>query len=296
MKKNTYSLAYEACEAYFSETGEIPTIEAIKPIININSPTTISNAIKDWKVTLSQGIKSQHKNHEIPLHLISAITEIWEEALTEANKTLSGQLGDLQEKQAELDARERRLNDEASRIKQLVNLTEQKYQEEANYLKKEINRITGEYICLKEKKESYQLAVSENEKNNAVLSEQIRQEHDKYNRLENQYNKEHEWSIKRIEEEKDNIKQQKQAEIDRLKSESAYCKQANKLLQAKLDLMVKQINKNSERIVDLESRLANEKLRQAELVLNEAKLQKELNITEEKIHLLLDKRLRKNKQ
>ncbi len=296
MKKNTYTLAYEACEAYFSETGEIPTIEAIKPIININSPTTISNAIKDWKITLSESIKSQHKNHEIPLHLISAITKIWEEALIEANKTLSGQLGNLQEKQAELDARERRLNDDTSRIKQLVNLTEQKYQEEANYLKKEINRITGEYICLKEKKESYQLAVSENEKNNAVLSEQIRQEHDKYNRLENQYNKEHEWSIKRIEEEKDNIKQQKQAEIDRLKSESTHCKQANNLLQAKLDLMVKQINKNNERIVDLESRLANEKLRQAELVLNEAKLQKELNITEEKIHLLLDKRLRKNKQ
>lgn len=296
MKKNTYSLAYEACEAYFSETGEIPTIEAIKPIININSPTTISNAIKNWKIALSQGSKSQHKNHEIPLHLMSTITEIWEEALTEANKTLSGQLGNLQEKQAELDARESRLNDESSRIQQLVNLTEQKYQEEVSHLKKEINRITDEYICLKEKNERYQLALSENEKNNAVLAEQIRQEYDKYNRLENQYNKEHEWSIKRIEEEKDNIKQQQQAEIDRLKSESGHCKQANKLLQAKLDLMAKQINKNIERIIDLESRLANEKLRQAELVLNEAKLQKELNIKEEKIHLLLDKRLRKNKQ
>lgn len=295
-KKSTYYLAYDACDAYFSETGQIPTIETIKPIINVNSPTTISNAIKDWKASLAQGInKSQHKNHEIPLYLISAITQIWEEALNEANKTLGDQMRDLQKKKEELDNKERFLNDEESRIQQLVSLTEQKYQEETNYLKKELNRITTESIGVKEKNEHYHLAISEIEKTNVVLAEQIRQENDKYTRLENQYDKEHEWAINRIKEEKDIVTVQCKTEIDTLKSEASRCQHNNKLLQAKLDLMAKQLNGNSERIIELESRVANEKLRQAELVLNEANLQKELNIKDERIRLLLNKGVKKNK-
>ena len=49
IKNSTYTRAYEACEAFFAETGQMPTIDAIKPIIGVNSPSTISSAIKAWK-------------------------------------------------------------------------------------------------------------------------------------------------------------------------------------------------------------------------------------------------------
>jgi Plasmid replication region DNA-binding N-term len=49
IKKSTYTRAYEACEAFFAETGQMPTIDAIKPLIGVNSPSTISSAIKAWK-------------------------------------------------------------------------------------------------------------------------------------------------------------------------------------------------------------------------------------------------------
>ena len=33
IKISTYTRAYEACEAFFTKTGQMPTIDAIKPII-----------------------------------------------------------------------------------------------------------------------------------------------------------------------------------------------------------------------------------------------------------------------
>jgi len=49
IKQSTYQRAREACDAFFTETGQVPTIEAIKPIIGINSPSTISSAgNKHW--------------------------------------------------------------------------------------------------------------------------------------------------------------------------------------------------------------------------------------------------------
>ena len=53
IKISTYTRAYEACETFFAETGQLPTIDAIKPLIGINSPSTISSAIKAWKAALS---------------------------------------------------------------------------------------------------------------------------------------------------------------------------------------------------------------------------------------------------
>ena len=57
IKKSTYMRAYGACEAFFAETGQMPTIDAIKPLIGVNSPSTISSAIKAWKAALSQTVK-----------------------------------------------------------------------------------------------------------------------------------------------------------------------------------------------------------------------------------------------
>jgi len=290
IKKTTYTLAYEACKTFFSDTGQVPTIEAIKPIIGINSPSIISSAIKDWKADLSQAAKKhQGLNAALPSPLLETATKFWQQALIEAKATLDVAYNELQNKQAELAAKETALIEEKNRIQQLLGFSEHKFQEEINYLKKELSRLTSESAALAEQNHSYRDITVETEKKNAVLSEAIRQEKEKFQRLEAQYDKEHEWALKRIEEEKNSYRHQIQNEMGRLQSEASRSKQDTELLQAKLDMLTKQAAESSTKLIELERSLANEKLKLAGITLNEAKLQKELNAKDERIRALTGK-------
>jgi chromosome segregation ATPase len=171
----------------------------------------------------------------------------------------------------------------------LLQLAEQKFQDEIAYLKKEIDRLSTDSKLLTEQAERYHSRATETEKENAVLKETIKQEKDKVQRLEIQYDKEHDWALMRIEEEKDNHRQQTQQEMLRLQAETTRSKQALDLMQAKFDMMFRQQEVNRERISELERSLSDEKLKMAKLTLNEAKLQKELNTKAERIRMLLNK-------
>jgi chromosome segregation ATPase len=290
MKKNTYTRAYEACGAFFTETGQMPTIGAIKPIIGVNSPSIISSAIKDWKNALSQTIRKDHSVDPVaPAVLVAAVTDIWEQAMREAKTAIKDKVDELQAKQTALDAKEGILNEEKMRVQQLVHVTEQKFQDGINYLKKEIDQLTAKSLILTEQADHFRAIASDVEKKNAVLTEEIRQEKGKFLRLENQYDKEHEWALKRIDEEKGNYKKQTQNEMQRLQFEATRSKQSSELLQAKVNLMDKQANENRDRIIELERNLSDGKLTMAGLTLNEAKLQNELNAKEERMRLLLNK-------
>src|SRR5665811_854956 len=121
----------------------MPTIDAIKPIIGVNSPSTISSAIKAWKNDLSQTIKKdQGILPGIPVGLTETVNALWQYALTEARQVFNDKHEELQAQQADLTAKEAVLNDETARIQQLLQLTEQKFQEEIAYLKKESERLT----------------------------------------------------------------------------------------------------------------------------------------------------------
>lgn len=286
--------AYEACERFFVETGQMPTIDAIKPIIGVNSPSTISSAIKDWKNALSQTVrKDQGVNSGVPTVLQDMVNILWEQALTEAKTSLKERTEALQGKQAALAEKEKALNDETVRVQQLVSLTEQKFQEEIGFLKSEIARLAADSKALKEEADKLRATTTGVEKKNAVLEEEIRQEKDKYNRLESQYDKEHGWALKRIEEEKESYRKQIQNEMTRLQSETARSKQSEGIVQAKVELMVKQSIEDKNRIMSLERELSDEKLKLAELTLNEAKLQGELNDKNDRIRSLVNKTKKK---
>ncbi len=290
IKKTTYSRAYEACEAFFTETGQMPTIDAIKPIIGINSPSTISSAIKDWKSALSQTIrKDQGVLPGIPACLTDVVNALWQQALTEARQAFNERYDELQAQQADVAAKEMALNEESARVQQLLNLTEKKFQEEIAYLKKENDRLTTDALRLTEQSDRYRSLATEVEKENAVLKETIKQEQDKVQRLEIHYDKEHDWALMRIEEEKDSLRQQTQQEMLRLQSETARSKQDLELLQAKFDRMARQNEAYKDNISELEKRLSEEKFRLADLMLNEAKLQRELNAKDERIRELSNK-------
>lgn len=296
IKKSTYARAYEACETFFTETGQMPTIDAIKPIIGVNSPSTISSAIKAWKNTLSQTIKKdQGVLPGIPSCLTDTVNTLWQQALTEARQIFNERYDELQAQQADLAAKEAVLNEESARIQQLLHLSEQKFQDEIAYLKKESERLTADSKRLTEQAEQYRSIATEAEKENAVLKETIKQEQDKVQRLEIQYDKEHDWALMRIEEEKDSHRQQTQQEMLRLQAETTCSKQDLVLLQAKFDMMTKQQEVNRDSISELERSLSDEKLKIAKLTLNEANLQKELNAKNERIRLLLIKRNKKMK-
>jgi len=294
IKKSTYTRAYEACEAFFAETGQMPTIDAIRPIIGVNSPSTISSAIKAWKNALSQTIKKdQGILPGVPASLTETVNALWQQALAEARQVFNERYDELQAQQTALATKEAVLNEESARIHQLLHLSEQKYQDEIAYLKKESARLTADSVILTEQAERYRALATEVEKDNAVLKETIKQEQDKVQRLEVRYDKEHDWALMRIEEEKDSHRQQTQQEMLRLQAETTRSKQALDLMQAKFDMMSRQQDVNRDRISELERSLSDEKLKMAKLTLNEAKLQKELNSKNERIRSFLIKQNKK---
>jgi chromosome segregation ATPase len=153
--------------------------------------------------------------------------------------------------------------------------------------------LTAESVILTEQAERYRALATEVEKDNAVLKETIKQEQDKVQRLEIRYDKEHDWALMRIEEEKDSHRQQTQQEMLHLQAETTRSKRDLDLLQAKFDRMVKQNDVYRDSISELERSLSDEKLKMAKLTLNEAKLQKELNTKDERIRSLLKKQTKK---
>src|SRR5450631_1652441 len=125
IKISTYTRAYEACEAFFAETGQMPTIDAIKPLIGVNSPSTISSAIKAWKNALSQTIKKdQGMLPGVPASLTETVNVLWQQALAEARQVFNERYDELQAQQTALAAKEIALDVEAARIQQLLHLTE----------------------------------------------------------------------------------------------------------------------------------------------------------------------------
>src|SRR5664280_1430799 len=127
IKISTYTRAYEACETFFSETGQMPTIDAIKPIIGVNSPSTISSAIKAWKNDLSQIIKKdQGLLPGIPSCLTDTVNTLWQQALAETRQAFNERYDELQAQQTALATKEAVLTEESARIHQLLHLSEQK--------------------------------------------------------------------------------------------------------------------------------------------------------------------------
>jgi len=291
IKKSTYTRAFEACEVFFAETGQMPTIEAIKPIIGVNSPSVISSAIKDWKTALSNTVrKDQGINPGAPKALLDAVEAIWGQALEEANRVVREKQEGLQVRQTALDAKEKALDEEAERIRQLVNVTEQRFGEEISYLKKEVDRLADAAAAAKEEADRHRATSTALEKDNAVLAEEIRQEKEKFSRLETQYDREHDWALKRIEEEKESHRQKTQHEMNRLQSETVRNKQAADMANTKLEQLGRQADEYKGLANLLERDLANEKLKLAGLMLGMANLQSELNAKDEKIRLLLAKK------
>jgi hypothetical protein len=135
----------------------------------------------------------------VPAGLTDTVNTVWQHALAEARQVFDASYDELQAQQAALTAKETALMDESARIHQLLHLSEQKFQDEIEHLKKESGRLTADALSQTEQTERYRSIATEVEKENAVLKETIKQERDKVQRLESHYDKEHDWTLMRIE-------------------------------------------------------------------------------------------------
>ena len=293
--KDTYTLAYEACGAYFTGTGKMPTVEAIKAQIGIKSPTTISTAIKDWKATLAKSMdESKATIPGIPPALTAAFVAVWQQAQAASAALYRERLAQLEARETQLDAQAKELEADQARTGHLVELTERRCQEEILFLKKELVRLTEESAKLREESTLHRNLAADAEKQCAVYAEQIRQETEKVKRLETQYDREHDWSLKRIEEEKENHRKNTEQEMKRLQGETNRNKLALEVSQAKVAQMAHQAMADQERIIGLERSISDEKVKQASLLLNEANYQNEINVLRERIRLLITKGKKNN--
>jgi len=293
--KDTYTLAYEACGAYFTGTGKMPTVEAIKAQIGIKSPTTISTAIKDWKATLAKSMdESKATIPGIPPALTAAFVAVWQQAQAASAALYRERLAQLEARETQLDAQAKELEADQARTGHLVELTERRCQEEILFLKKELVRLTEESAKLREESTLHRNLAADAEKQCAVYAEQIRQETEKVKRLETQYDREHDWSLKRIEEEKENHRKNTEQEMKRLQGETNRNKLALEVSQAKVAQMAHQAMADQERIIGLERSISDEKVKQASLLLNEANYQNEINVLQERMRLLITRGKKNN--
>ena len=293
--KDTYTLAYEACGAYFTGTGKMPTVEAIKAQIGIKSPTTISTAIKDWKAALANSIdESKGAIPGIPPALTAAFVAVWQQAQAASAALYRERLTQLETRETQLDAQSKELEADQARTGHLVELTERRCQEEILFLKKELARLAEESAKLREESTLHRNLAADAEKQCAVYAEQIRQETEKVKRLETQYDREHDWSLKRIEEEKENHRKNTEQEMKRLQGETNRNKLALEVSQAKVAQMAHQAMADQERIIGLERSISDEKVKQASLLLNEANYQNEINVLQERMRLLITRGKKNN--
>ena len=293
--KDTYTLAFEACGAYFTGTGKMPTVEAIKAEIGIKNPTTISTAIKDWKAALANSIdESKGAIPGIPPALTAAFVAVWQQAQAASAALYRERLAQLEARETQLDAQAKELEADQARTGHLVELTERRCQEEILFLKKELVRLTEESAKLREESTLHRNLATDAEKQCAVYAEQVRQETEKVRRLETQYDREHDWSLKRIEEEKENHRKNTEQEMKRLQGETNRNKLALEVSQAKVAQMAHQAMADQERIIGLERSISDEKVKQASLLLNEANYQNEINVLQERMRLLITRGKKNN--
>jgi hypothetical protein len=83
---DTYTLAYACCDDVLMETGKFPTIDTIRNRIGVNSPNTISNAIKAWTQAFAERQLDKQSRPDLPSILLESIEGIWKLSTIEAAK------------------------------------------------------------------------------------------------------------------------------------------------------------------------------------------------------------------
>jgi len=258
-RSDTYSLAYECCNAVFLEEGRFPTIDAIRDRIHINSPAVIKRAMNDWTLHFVERHRQKLENPNMPAVVVDASESLWKLAMSEAKKAF--------------EARDRELSIRESEWKSQIQFLEEQLSEKQRQMEaenKKLNQALAEKISLSQdlaenlKITTQQLkdtesSLSVNRENLSRVEgalEEARKVHEAQTKewLEKS-EKDHLWHLKRIEEEKEAAKNEQARVISNLNRSLETAKLDQESLRARLTQIMNQVGDQLERQGKLEGQV-----------------------------------------
>lgn len=261
---NTYELAYECCDTVFFEDGRFPTIDSIRERIHVNSPAIIKRAMNDWTLHFAERHREKLQNPNMPSLLIDASESIWKLALTEANQAFS-------ERSRELDLREAEWKSEIATIQQLLKESEANWNAEKLRLDTELKSqsalLTETMDKLGQKSASLDETESTLSETKQALSRmdgalaEARSAHDmQAKEWAAKFDQDHDWHLKRIEEEKDSLRTQHAKTMSEQNRSLEMARMDQESLRARLTQIMNKVGDSLERQSKLE--IETEQLRQ----------------------------------
>ncbi|MBF6649119.1 DNA-binding protein [Methylobacter sp. BlB1] len=275
MKKNTdtYSLAYECCDQVFLEEGRFPTIDAIRERIHINSPAVIKRAMNDWTLHFVDKHRRKLEHPKMPAALVDAAESLWQLALQQAQAAYG-------ERQAALDRKEADWQSRLQALEQARADQELAWQQEAGRMAQELTaqadvvlELSGQLGTTAARLENTEQWLAESRQDlsraQGALAEARAANETQAREWTIKFEKDHEWHLRRIEEEKDLLKKRQAKALADQKRALELAQIDQEALRIRLTQIMHQVGDSLERQNKLEAENAalREQLAQAEQAL-----------------------------
>jgi len=219
---DSYNRAYDACDDVLIEDGRFPTVEAVRQRIDTNSPAIIKRAINDWLLNFAKKHKERMRRPDLPEALMEAVDNIWKTATDQSKASFESESKAFYAREMELESHIAFHKCAYEKLKEDEELQKSHYEKQILILKDELKEAT---FRLNEKEDALlfhrdQLITTQKEHSatQATLVELRRSYDEQLIAWKDRFDQEHNWHLKRIEEEKDSIRQGYKSDIERLKN------------------------------------------------------------------------------
>jgi len=270
---NTYSLAYECCDRVFLEEGRFPTIDAIRARIQINSPAVIKRAMNDWTLHFVDKHRRKLEHPNMPAVLVDAAESLWHLALQQ-----TGQAYD--ERQAALDRREADWQDRLQVLEKQRADQEQAWRQESERMAQELSsqadvvlELSGQLGTTAARLDDTEQWLAEARQDlsrvEGALAEARAANEAQAREWAAKFEKDHAWHLRRIEEEKELLREQQARTLADQKRALEQARIDQEALRIRLTQIMHQVGDSLERQSKLEAENATlrEKLARTEQAL-----------------------------
>lgn len=262
-RTDTYSLAYECCDAVFFEEGRFPTIDAIRDRIHVNSPAVIKRAMNDWTLHFVEKHRRKLENPNMPAVIVDAAESLWKLALNQAESEYEVRNREIALRESEwksqilsmendLKEKETNWHDGRERMNNEILVKSESIKEFAGKLDVTANQLREAETLLSTAQQSLSRVEGALAESRSAQEIQAKEWSAKLER-------EHDWHLKRIEEEKDAVRDHYSKTITKLNQSLEIGKMDQESLRARLTRIMNQVGDSLERQTKLE--LEIEKLR-----------------------------------
>jgi chromosome segregation ATPase len=260
---NTYSLAYECCDVVFLEEGRFPTIDAIRDRIHINSPAVIKRAMNDWTLHFVEKHRRKLEHPNMPAVMVDAAESLWQLALQQAGQAYG-------ERNQALAQRESEWQHQLQALSQVLEDKENAWQQESGRMAQELSaqaelilEVTGKLGATVARLEDTEQWLAEARQNlsrvEGALAEARTANETQAREWTAKFEKDHEWHLRRIEEEKEVLRKKQAKTLADQKRALELAQIDQEALRIRLTQIMHQVGDSLERQSKLETE--NETLR-----------------------------------